>query len=245
MSSKKVLTLDTINKQVVDMEYAVRGLVPTTAGKISREIQHDKGQNKKTKYSFDEILYCNIGNPQSVGQPPVTFYRNVIALVDAPHLLNDPNVSKLFPSDCIDRAKEILSHIKGGSGAYSQSPGVEYFRENVAKFIEARDVYPCDKDSLFLTNGASTGISLILTLLISEPSVGVLIPIPQYPIYSALIKLLNGTQLNYNLIEKDEWAIDMPGLKKTIQEAKSKGIKPRAMVISKLFLSFIFIIVFL
>lgn len=27
--------------------------------------------------SFEQILYCNIGNPQSLGQQPVTFFREV------------------------------------------------------------------------------------------------------------------------------------------------------------------------
>lgn len=26
-----------------------------------------------------QIVYCNIGNPQSLGQPPITFFREVIA----------------------------------------------------------------------------------------------------------------------------------------------------------------------
>lgn len=38
------------------------------------------------KLPFDKILYCNIGNPQQLGQHPVTFYRQVLALCDYPEV---------------------------------------------------------------------------------------------------------------------------------------------------------------
>ena len=41
----------------------------------------------------------------------------------------------VFPPDVVARAKELYEEI-GSIGAYSQSQGVPYIRENVAKFIE-------------------------------------------------------------------------------------------------------------
>lgn len=43
---------------------------------------------------FDKVVYCNIGNPQSLAQKPVTFFREVLALLDAPHLIDDPAVRR-------------------------------------------------------------------------------------------------------------------------------------------------------
>lgn len=40
----------------------------------------------------------------------------VIALCQAPFLLDDPNVGLLFPADAIDRAKHYLSLTSGGLG---------------------------------------------------------------------------------------------------------------------------------
>lgn len=40
-----------------------------------------------------------------------------------------------FPSDVIERAKEILEET-GSIGAYSHSQGVPFIRKSVAKFIE-------------------------------------------------------------------------------------------------------------
>ena len=39
------------------------------------------------KLPFDKVLYCNIGNPQQLGQHPVTFYRQVLALCDYPEVI--------------------------------------------------------------------------------------------------------------------------------------------------------------
>jgi alanine transaminase len=40
-----------------------------------------------------------------------------------------------FPSDVIERAKELLQEI-GSIGAYSHSQGIPFIRKSVAKFIE-------------------------------------------------------------------------------------------------------------
>jgi alanine transaminase len=41
------------------------------------------------------VLFCNIGNPQSVGQKPISFFREVIALTDCPWLLDDPRTPEV------------------------------------------------------------------------------------------------------------------------------------------------------
>ena len=38
------------------------------------------------KYSFDKLVWCNIGNPQQLGQKPITFFRQVLALCDYPQV---------------------------------------------------------------------------------------------------------------------------------------------------------------
>ena len=104
------LTLETANENVRNTQYAVRGEIVQIAAQLAAE-------GKK-------IIYCNIGNPQSLGQKPITFFRQVIALCDCPSLLESDDVGKLFPEDAIARAKDILAHCKGGTGAYSMSKGI-------------------------------------------------------------------------------------------------------------------------
>lgn len=35
---------------------------------------------------FKQVVSCNIGNPQSLGQKPITFFRQVLALMDYPEV---------------------------------------------------------------------------------------------------------------------------------------------------------------
>ena len=166
----------TMSQAVRKMQYAVRGQVVMRADELQ-----SKGQ---------EILYTNIGNPQAVGQSPISYYRQVMALCDlsAEDGIDHKDVDKMFPNDVIARAREIREAIgNAGTGAYTGSQGVLGFRQDVADFITERDGHKAYPGNIFLTNGASSAIELILTSLISSDLDGVMIPIPQYPIYSALM----------------------------------------------------------
>ncbi|GCC41816.1 hypothetical protein chiPu_0025789 [Chiloscyllium punctatum] len=48
-----------------------------------------------------------------------------------------------------------------------------------------------------------------------------MIPIPQYPLYSAAIAELNGVQVNYYLDEENCWALNIEELRKALNEARS------------------------
>jgi aspartate/methionine/tyrosine aminotransferase len=48
----------------------------------------------------------------------------------------------------------------------------------VAKYIEKRDGFPSDPSNIFLTNGASEGVTLCMRALIKNDDEGLMIPIP-------------------------------------------------------------------
>jgi alanine transaminase len=41
------------------------------------EIQKQLAASKAHGLPFDEVVFCNIGNPQELGQLPVSFFRQV------------------------------------------------------------------------------------------------------------------------------------------------------------------------
>ncbi|KAK3041846.1 hypothetical protein RJ639_000362 [Escallonia herrerae] len=201
--SPKALDHDSINENVKRAQYAVRGELYLRASELQKE-------GKK-------IIFTNVGNPQALGQRPLTFPRQVIALCQAPFLLDDPNVGLIFPADAIARAKHYLSLTSGaGLGAYSDSRGIPGVRKEVAEFIQRRDGYPTDPELIYLTDGASKGI---------------LVPVPQYPLYSAAISLYGGSFVPYYLEETANWGLDINNLRQSVAQARSKGITARAMVI--------------
>lgn len=208
---------DCINDNVKAAQYAVRGEL------------YLKGE--ELRKAGKEVIFTNIGNPQALGLKPNTFNREVLALVTAPSLLDKPDCDKLFPSDAIARAKELLAMMPGGIGAYSDSRGVPGIRKEVAEFIAARDGHPSDPDCIFLSDGASPSVKMVLNTLIRDASDGILCPIPQYPLYSASTTLLGGTLVPYYLNEAKGWSLDLDELKNALSKARAEHISVRALVV--------------
>ncbi|KAL0336111.1 UNVERIFIED_CONTAM: Glutamate--glyoxylate aminotransferase 2 [Sesamum radiatum] len=215
--TSKSLDYENLNENVKKCQYAVRGELYLRASELQKE-------GKK-------IIFTNVGNPHALGQKPLTFPRQVVALCQAPFLLDDPNVGLIFPADAIAKAKHYLAMTSGGLGAYSDSRGLPGIRKEVAEFIERRDGYPSDPELIFLTDGASKGVMQILSTIIRGAHDGILVPVPQYPLYSATITLFGGSLVPYYLEETANWGLDVANLRQSVAQARSQGITVRAMVI--------------
>jgi aspartate/methionine/tyrosine aminotransferase len=139
-------------------------------------------------------------------------------------------VSQLYPEDALQRAEVLLEHI-GSVGAYSHSQGIPHIRENVAKFITERDGYAADPENIYLTQGASAGVQSILSIIVKDKSTGILIPTPQYPLYSATLSLLDATPVPYLLDESQDWSLNVADLEKSVSTARANGTDVRALVI--------------
>lgn len=63
---------------------AVRGEIVQLAGEIGKELAAGK------EFPFKKIVMCNIGNPQQLGQKPITFFRQVVALCEYPQASSRP-----------------------------------------------------------------------------------------------------------------------------------------------------------
>ncbi|GAA5972972.1 hypothetical protein JCM11641_000347 [Rhodosporidiobolus odoratus] len=223
----RALTNATINKHVLEAQYAVRGAIPLRAEEL-REVLEAKG--KDAGLPFDTVVSCNIGNPQQLDQKPLTFLRQISALTEYPELLDHPASSRIFPKDAIARARSLIEEI-GSTGAYSHSMGVPAIRRRVADFIEKRDGHPASPSKIYLTAGASAGVSNLLQIIISSPLDGVLIPIPQYPLYTAALALNAARPVPYFLDESAAWGLDAGDLKKNIEKARHEGTVLKGMVV--------------
>ncbi|KAI0797294.1 transaminase [Irpex lacteus] len=218
------LTVNDLNPAVLNVQYAVRGELAIKAEDLRNKLEAGH------ELPFKRVINSNIGNPQQKGldQQPLTFTRQVAALMEYPPLAE--LVKDKWPSDVLARAKELQEEI-GSIGAYSHSKGVPLIRKHVAQFIEERDGYPADPEDIFLTAGASAGVSLLLNVLITPHETGILIPIPQYPLYTATLAQFNGIPLPYHLSEPDGWSTSLAEIESALAEAEKKGVKPRALVV--------------
>jgi len=240
---------------VLKSEYAVRGEIALRAQEIQAELDAAKKTGMtQTKYAFDKLVPCNIGNPQAVGQSPLTYHRQMLSIVTtSPKDLKDNRTDwkslaevaamprfQDFPLDVIARGYQFLK--AGNIGAYSHSKGVPAFRHMIAQSIDRRDAASgaprANIEDIFITDGASPAVKTVLELLVRDKHDVIMIPIPQYPLYSASIVRLGGTYVGYELTEeysapedKKGWNLDVPELEALVQTEKAKGHTVRGIAV--------------
>jgi len=223
------LTVDSINPQVRAAKYAVRGELAVK----SEEYKAAIAKGNAASLPFDQVINANIGNPQQLDQKPITFFRQVLSLLENPQLLDkeDVLVNQLgYKTDVVERAKWLLKHV-GSVGAYSASNGVPAIKESIAKFLESRDGFPANPANIYLSAGASSGVNTLLHTICAAPNTGILVPIPQYPLYTATLSVLDATCVPYYLDESKNWGTDLEALRSSYEKAKADGVDVRALVI--------------
>jgi len=223
--AEKVLTLSNMNPHIKAMEYAVRGPLVIRAVEIEKELANG------VKKPFEQVIRANIGDAHAMGQQPITYIRQVLALISYPELIDKLDV----PEDVKAKARQLLGGTKGSSmGAYTDSPGIEVIRKHAAEYIQRRDGIPAKSEDIILCAGASEGIRATMKLFINgaqgKDKPGVMIPIPQYPLYSATIAEFDFSQVGYYLNEDTNWGMDLSELERAYAEG-SKNCNIGAIVI--------------
>jgi alanine transaminase len=94
-----------------------------------------------------------------------------------------------------------------------------------------RDGYPATPDNIFLTTGASQGVNYLINVTLATPNDGIMIPIPQYPLYTATLAVLKGKPIPYYPIEHQNWSLEVSDLEESIKRAKAEGTRPRALAV--------------
>jgi len=145
----------------------------------------------------------------------------------APHaLLKSDTMSK----DVRNRAAFYLEHFKS-LGSYTDSPGNPIVTKHIAEYIGARDGFQANPKDIYVTNGASPAIARVIQQLAAHENVGFMVPVPQYPLYSAQITLENSKFCGYYLDESNNWQISVEELTRSYELAKSQGVDVKAIVI--------------
>lgn len=229
-----------VNPHIAEMEYAIRGPIPQRAAELARHGLR--------------IIPCHIGNPQALGQRPISFCRDVLSFLEAPaKLARERTLRRLFRRNptafegltgddfasayVLDVCDDLLSKLGTGLGAYTESKGPCFIREAVAEYIDTRDEVTAtagvrsNPEAIFLTNGASEAAKHIIDILIAGRNDGIMIPIPQYPLYSAAIKRAGGVQVNYYPHEDSGWTLDRSILEDAIAQARQQGVTVKAIVV--------------
>jgi alanine transaminase len=216
------LTEADVSASVKNVGFAIFGPMDIRAEELRRELAAGK------PLSFRKLIPCHIGNPYAVGKPVLTFPRQVLSIAEFPGLAK----TRIFPDEAVDRA---LTFIGGGDsspimGIYSPLPGCDCVRQNIARWIEKRDGVTADWQKIYVTQGASGGISHFLHTIITGPGDGILLPVPRYPLYSALVSLFGAQLIPYDLIEEDCWSFDMDSILTSVKRSRDRGVRLKAFV---------------
>ncbi|RCV42884.1 hypothetical protein SETIT_9G251100v2 [Setaria italica] len=224
----RALTVDSLNPKVLALADHLGGdAIARRAQCIQKEIETKPGS-----HPFDEITYCNLSNPQSMGQQPNKFFREVLALCDYPRLLEQSETNSLFSSDAIARSRKILDLFPWrATGGYSHCQGTEGLRDVIAAGITCRDGFPCNAEDIFLTDGAAPPVHMMMHILIRDEKDGILCPIPSHYLYTSSMVLQGATLVPYYLDESRGWGVRMSDLKKQLDGARSKGVNVRGLVV--------------
>jgi alanine-synthesizing transaminase len=130
----------------------------------------------------------------NVGNPPAFGFQPPAALIEA-----------------VSRA------MRNGENGYGPSAGIAEAREAVATEYSDRG-WPVSADRVLITAGTSEGIDLVLTALVDAGS-EVLVPLPTYPLYTAILAKLDARAVYYRTDAARGWVPDFDHLGKVVTSA--------------------------
>ncbi|WIM67477.1 pyridoxal phosphate-dependent aminotransferase [Corynebacterium breve] len=109
------------------------------------------------------------------------------------------------------------------SQGYSTSKGIIPARRAVVTRYELIEDFPSfDVDDVYLGNGVSELISMVTQALLDDGD-EVLIPAPDYPLWTAATSLAGGTPVHYMCDEEDDWNPSLEDIRSKVNE-KTKAI---------------------
>ena len=147
----------------------------------------------KMEAEGQRILKLNIGNPAPFG-------------LSAPHEI----------------LRDVAMNLPEATG-YSDSQGIFSARKAVLQYYQSKGLLSAvDVRDVYLGNGVSELIVMTMQALMNDGE-EVLIPMPDYPLWTAATNLAGGTAVHYRCNEEDNWHPDIEDIKSKIT-SKTKGI---------------------
>lgn len=127
---------------------------------------------------------------------------------------NPPAFGFQPPTHMIEAVERAL---RAGENGYGPSPGIAPAREAIAREYSSRG-WPVSADRVLVTAGTSEGIELALSALVDGDG-EVLVPMPTYPLYTAVIAKLGARAVYYKTDPLQHWMPDIDHLHSVITAA--------------------------
>ncbi|MCW1965065.1 pyridoxal phosphate-dependent aminotransferase [Polynucleobacter sp.] len=109
---------------------------------------------------------------------------------------------------------DMIRNLSNAS-AYSDSKGIFAARKAIMQYCQEKGIQGVALDDVYTGNGVSELIVLSMNALLNDGD-EVLVPTPDYPLWTAAVSLSSGTPVHYLCDESKEWAPDLNDLRKKI-----------------------------
>lgn len=122
------------------------------------------------------------------------------------------------PEDIIRNMTENLCNAEG----YSDSKGIEEARLAIKSYCEYKNIQGVELKDIYTGNGVSELIAMVMQGLLNNGD-EVLVPAPDYPLWTASVTLAGGKAVHYICDEKADWYPDIEDMRRKITD-KTKAI---------------------
>lgn len=109
---------------------------------------------------------------------------------------------------------DMIRNLSNAS-AYSDSKGIFAARKAIMQYCQEKGIQGVTLDDVYTGNGVSELIVLSMNALLNDGD-EVLVPTPDYPLWTAAVSLSSGTPVHYLCDESQGWAPDLNDLRKKI-----------------------------
>ena len=115
----------------------------------------------------------------------------------------------------------MIYNLRSSEG-YSDSKGIFPARKAIMQYCQVRKIPNVGLEDIYTGNGVSELITMSMQGLL-DCGDEILIPVPDYPLWTAAVTLAGGTPVHYVCDEANKWYPDLDDMRKKITP-KTKGI---------------------
>ena len=109
---------------------------------------------------------------------------------------------------------DVIHHIPESQG-YCDSKGLYSARKAVMQYAQQRSIAGVEVNDIYLGNGVSELIVMVMQALANDGD-EILIPAPDYPLWTAATTLAGGTAVHYRCDEQSDWYPDLADIRAKI-----------------------------
>lgn len=120
-----------------------------------------------------------------------------------------------FGFEAPDAVLRDMIHNLPQSQGYSDSRGIYSARTAVAHYYQSHGLTDTTVEDVFIGNGVSELISMVLQAFVDDGN-EILIPAPDYPLWTGAVSLAGGTPVHYRCDETNDWNPDLADIESKI-----------------------------